>query len=391
MKYNEILDSVKNITPKLVAHRRQFHANPELSFHEHETAKYIKAQLDSMGIENHYLIETGVVGIIGKGDICVALRADIDALPITEENDLPFKSRFDGKMHACGHDFHAAMLLGAAEILKANEDKLGGTVKLIFQPAEELIPGGAFMMIQNGVLKNPAPQAVFGQHVNPGDNLGCVSLAEGGVMASGEEFYFTIKGKGSHAAQPHLGNDPILAAANVITYLQTLTNKHKNPINPGVISITAINGGSVTNVFPDEVKLMGTMRSYDQSWREEMYDKIEKGSKAICEVYDTECELVIKKGFPAVRNNAELTNLLRTTSRSLFGEDRTMEFEPKMWAEDFGYFSQELPSVFWYIGVKPPDMPEMPPIHNAKFNPSEEALPIGCAMLVAGAIDFLTK
>lgn len=385
-----ILQMSTDLFPETVNHRRHIHTFPELSFKEFKTAEYIKKELISMGIECHSCTETGVTALIGeKSNNCVALRADIDALPIFEENDIEFKSQNDGIMHACGHDMHVAMLLSAAKILKQNESSLSGCVKLIFQPAEESIPGGASLMIKAGVLENPKPKYIFGQHINPGESAGVISSAPGPVMASGDELYWTISGKGSHAAQPHLGNDPILAAANMILMLQSMINKNRNPLNPGVLSVTSVHGGSATNIFPESVELKGTLRTFNQEWREEMHQLLIKQSKAVCQLYGCDCDLTIKKGYPPLINDDETAAFIKNVALELVSEKYTKDFEAKMWAEDFAYFAQNVPSVFWYLGVRPENIEEMPPLHNSKLNPDEKALIHGTAMLVFAAVKAL--
>ena len=271
MTEKEILEQAKGIFPKLQKLRRKIHSNPELSFVEFETCKFIQNELSELGIESKVIGNTGVVATIGKGNQCVGLRADIDALPIKEETGLEFASLNEGVMHACGHDMHTTMLIGAAEILKKNEDSLGGIVKLIFQPGEEKLPGGASILIEEGVLENPKVDAIFGQHIYPGESEGTISLNSGPVMGAPDELYFTIKGTSTHAAQPHLGHDPIVAASQLIVHFKTLMTKYKDPIEAGVLSITSIKGGNSTNIIPDDVKLMGTLRSFNEQWRTEMH------------------------------------------------------------------------------------------------------------------------
>lgn len=369
--------------------RREIHSNPELSFEEYQTCKFIQDRLNELGIENKVIGNTGVVAIVGKGDKCVGLRADIDALPIHEETGLEFASKNDGVMHACGHDMHTTMLIGAAEILKEIEDELGGIVKLIFQPGEEKLPGGASILIEEGILENPKVDAIFGQHIYPGESEGVVSLNSGPVMGAPDELYFTIKGKSTHAAQPHLGFDPIVAASQLIIYFQTLITKYKDPIEAGVLSITSIKGGNATNIIPDEVKLMGTLRSFNEKWREMMHKLIEENSKALCAIYGCDIEIEIKKGYPPVINDEKLTELTRKNSAIIVGTESTIDFLPKMWGEDFAYYGKNIPSTFWFTGVRPIGQDEMPALHNSKLSPSENAMPIGTAMLVTAAINYL--
>ncbi len=391
MNYQAIIDKSESIFGKLQNYRRTIHKNPELSFREFETSKFIQAKLDELGISYEILAETGIVAMIGKGDKCVALRADIDALPVVEETGYDFASSNNGIMHACGHDMHTTMLLGAAEILNSHEGELHGCVKLIFQPGEEKLPGGASVMIKEGVLKNPKPLAIFGQHVFPEAETGTISIGPGFIMASADEIYWTLKGKGSHAAQPQIGNDPILAAAHLIQYYQSIMVKRRDPLMPGVLSVTSVNGGSATNIFPDEVEMRGTMRSFDQAWREMMHNLIHNQSSALCSLYDVFCELIIVKGYPPLFNHPETVTFTINTAKSIFGEDYTFDFIPKMWAEDFSYYSQEIPATFWFLGVKPEGMTEMYPLHNSKFAPDESAMIKGTAQLAAIAIDYLKK
>jgi amidohydrolase len=347
--------------------------------------------LDELGIENNIIGETGVVALIGKGKKCVALRADIDALPIEEETGLEFASKNKGIMHACGHDMHTTMLLVAAEILKAKEDSLNGIVKLIFQPGEEKLPGGASILIEEGVLENPKVEAIFGQHIYPGEEEGTVSLNSGPVMGAPDELYFTIRGKSTHAAQPHLGYDPIVTASYLILHFQDLLTKYKDPIEPGVLSITSINGGNSTNIIPDEVKLMGTLRSFDEKWRSKMHKLIYENSELLSKLYGCEIDVTIKKGYPPVINDEKLTEMTINISEEIVGKDKTIEFVPKMWGEDFAFYGQNIPSTFWFVGVRPSDMDDMPALHNSKLSPSEKAMPIGTAMLVNSAINYLNQ
>ncbi len=384
-----ILNKSQQLLPKMKDIRRTIHQNPELSFKEYETSKYIQSKLDELGIENRIIGETGVVGLIGKGDKCVGLRADIDALPIEEETGLDFASKNKGVMHACGHDMHTTMLLAAAEILKEKEDDLNGVVKLIFQPGEEKLPGGASILIEEGVLENPKVDAIFGQHIYPGEQEGTVSLNSGPVMGAPDELYFTVKGKSTHAAQPHLGYDPIVAASNLVIHFQQLITKYKDPIEPGVLTIASINGGNSTNIIPDKVELMGTLRSFDEDWRLKMHKLIYENSEILGKLYGCEIEVTIKKGYPPVINDEQLTGMTIDISREIVGEANTIEFVPKMWGEDFAFYGQNIPATFWFVGVRPSDKDDMPALHNSKLDPSENAMPIGTAMLVNSAINYL--
>ena len=384
--------SIHAIENQIIQHRRQFHSNPELSFREFQTAEYIRSYLDKIGIKYSKVLETGTVAVIGSGNRCVALRADIDALAVQETTGLEFSSENAGVMHACGHDMHIAMLLGTAEYLKENEDKLNGVVKLIFQPGEEKLPGGAIQIIESGILKEGIePEAIFGQHVFPEAPVGELHLASGPFMASTDELYWTVKGSSGHAAQPHLSRDPLLAAANIVTGLQSLISKFRNPLTPGVLSVTAFNSGFTTNIIPDKAELKGTLRSYDEDWRKQAQKFIEENSGKIASLYDTECELNIVNGYPSLINDKSLTDFVKTSAAEIFGSENVIETEPKMWAEDFAYYSRYKPSVFWFLGVRPNSMATMPPLHNSGFCPDESALALGAAMMANTAFKYLNR
>lgn len=383
------INQAKEIFEQISSYRRHIHQNPELSFQEFKTTEFICSVLKENNIDFKRITETGVVALIGNSGKCVALRADIDALPMIEETNLPYASQINGVMHACGHDLHTAMLLGAAIILKKYENQLNGTVKLIFQPGEEKLPGGAKLMIEAGVLDNPKVDAIFGQHIHPQDETGKIAIAGGSIMASTDELYITIKGKGAHAAQPHLGNDIILTASQLINQFQTIITKFKNPLQPAVLSITSIHAGNTTNIFPEELKMMGTMRTFNS----EVCSIIKKNLKQVClsyaELSNSEIVLDILEGYPTLVNNFENAEFVKNSAIELFNYENVIEFEPKMWAEDFAYFAENIPGVFWFIGVKPNEISQMPALHNPKLNPDENAMINGIAMLVKVAIDYL--
>lgn len=383
------LARAREIEQKIIQHRRTLHENPELSFEEYETSKYIRNALKELNIDFQVMADTGVVATVGKGSRCVALRADIDALPISEETGLPFASSKQHVMHACGHDAHTAMLLGAAQLLKENESTLNGVVKLIFQPGEEKVPGGASILIKEGVLDNPAPEVIFGQHVNPDAPAGIASFVGGNMMASADELYWTICGRGAHAAQPHKGSDPIVAAAALIMNLQTLISRQRDPLMPGVLSVTAIHGGTVTNIIPEEVILKGTLRSYDNEWREETLEKIQEFSETIARLYGCGCEFKPLRGYPPLINDTAATHFAKSSAIELLGEASVTDFEPKMWGEDFAFYAQQIPACFWMLGVRPHDRDEMPGLHNPKFTPDESAFSIGCALMASAAVKYL--
>ncbi|HOM03866.1 MAG TPA: M20 family metallopeptidase [Candidatus Kapabacteria bacterium] len=385
----EVKNLVEEIYPEVVQFRRKIHQNPELSNKEFATTEFIISILKENNIEYKQITETGVVGIIGNGDNCIALRADIDALPIKEETNLPFASQNQGIMHACGHDLHVAMLLGSAIILKKYENHLRGTIKLIFQPSEELIPGGALKMIKAGVLNNPRPKYILGQHIYPELNTGEIAVAPGPIMAAADELYWNLYGKGSHAAQPHLGSDPLTVAAHLIIHLQTMLNKNKNPFSPAVLSVTSVIGGKATNVFPEFAAMQGTLRTFDEGLRSKLHKLIENNSRQLASLFDVKCDVEVRKGFPALINNPELVDKFKNISAQLLGSDKVHSFEPKMWAEDFAYFAREVPSVFWFLGVKNALDNEVVPLHNSKLNPDEQSMKTGVLTMVNSALELL--
>ncbi len=382
-----LLRDARALEHSIIEWRRTIHANPELSFQEYQTSAFIQQQLAGMGIPFHVLAGTGVVAHIGSGDRCVALRADIDALPIQEETDLPFASKNPGVMHACGHDAHTAMLLGAAQILKNREQTLNGVVKLIFQPGEEKVPGGASIMIREGVLEDPVPEMIFGQHVNPAASVGNAAFVPGRMMASADELYWTIHGKSGHAAQPHLAVDPIIVAAHLITQLQTVVSRTLNPFEPGVLSVTSIHGGTVTNIIPETVEMKGTLRSMDLGWREHAIGLIEEYSRSLATAMGAQCEATVLRGYPPLINDDNATSFATDAARSLIGAPSVTPFEPKMWGEDFAYYAQKIPACFWMLGVRSPERDETPGLHNCKFVIDEDALPIGTALMVNAALE----
>lgn len=383
------LGNAKALEPAIINWRRTLHKNPELSFREYETSAFIQQQLANMGIPFRVLAETGVVAHIGKGDRCIALRADIDALPIQEETDVPFASQNPGVMHACGHDAHTAMLLGAAQILKQQEHSLNGVIKLIFQPGEEKIPGGASIMIREGVLEDPVPEIILGQHVNPAAPVGNASFVAGRMMASADELYWTIHGRSGHAAQPHLSVDPIVIAAHLVTQLQTIISRNLNPFEPGVLSVTSFHGGTVTNIIPEAVEMMGTLRSMNLEWREDAISRIENYSRLLATTMGGSCDVNVLRGYPPLINDEQTTIFARDAASDLLGHSNVTPFEPKMWGEDFAYYAQKIPACFWMLGIRSPHVEETPGLHNCRFVVDENALHIGTALMVNAALTRL--
>lgn len=380
----KIQSLARQYAQEFIAVRQHLHAHPELSYKEFETSKFVQSKLESFGIPFEIKATTGVIGLVkGKNPDkrIVALRADMDALPINEENDIAYKSVNAGVMHACGHDVHTTCLLGAAKILNELKDEWEGTVKLIFQPGEEKNPGGASLLIKENVLENPKPSCIFGLHVHPGLQVGKMSFRAGKVMASADELYITIKGKGGHAASPHLCIDPILIASHLIVSLQQVVSRNNNPHNPTVLSITSFKGGETTNVIPNEVKLKGTFRAMDEEWRFKAHDLIRKLSTDLVHSMGGEIDLLIDVGYPSVYNNETLNEIAREKAESYIGKQNVEETEKRMGAEDFGYYSQQIPGCFFRLGVMNEAKGITAGVHTPTFNIDENAIETGMGMM----------
>ncbi|MEO6612139.1 MAG: M20 family metallopeptidase [Chitinophagaceae bacterium] len=374
----------KKYAPDFIEVRRYLHAHPELSYQEFETSRYVQGKLKELGIPFEIKATTGVVGLIkGKNPDkrIIALRADMDALPIKEENDIPYKSKNEGVMHACGHDVHTTCLLGAAKILTELKDEWEGTVKLIFQPGEEKNPGGASLMIKDGVLENPRPQAILALHVNTILEVGQLSFRSGKVMASADELYFTVKGKGGHAASPHITVDPILISSHLIIALQQIISRNNNPFNPSVLSITAFNAGNTTNVIPNEVKLMGTFRAMDEEWRFRAHELIKRVATDLVHSMGGELDLHIDVGYPCVMNNEKVNEAARACAEEYMGAGMVSETELRMGAEDFGYYAQQVPACFYRLGTMNKAKGITAGVHTPVFNIDEYAIEIGMGMM----------
>ena len=381
---DKIKKLAKEYSAEFITIRHHLHANPELSYQEFETSKFIQNKLVEFGIPYQIKATTGVVGLIkGKNpdSRVFAIRADIDALPILEENDVPYRSTKKGIMHACGHDVHTTCLLGAAKILNELKNEWQGTIKLIFQPGEEKNPGGASYMIKEGVLEDPKPSGIVAMHVHTGMPVGKTSFRSGKVMASADELYFTIKGKGGHAASPHLCVDPILIASHLIISLQQVVSRNSNPFDPSVLSITSFQGGATTNVIPNEVKLMGTFRAMDEKWRAEAHRLIERISKDLVHGMGGEIDLHIDKGYPAVINNDELNKTVKNAAAEFLGVENVEETELRMGAEDFGYYAQQIPACFYRVGVMNKEKGIVSGVHTPTFNIDENAIEVGMGLM----------
>jgi len=380
----KIKSLAKKYSPEFIEVRHHLHAHPELSYQEFETSKFVQNKLAELGIPFEVIATTGVVGLIkGKNPEkrIIALRADMDALPIKEENDVPYKSKNEGVMHACGHDVHTTCLLGAAKILHELKNEWEGTIKLIFQPGEEKNPGGASLMIKEGVLENPKPSGIIAMHVHTGMAVGKLSFRSGKVMASADELYFTIKGKGGHAASPHLCVDPILIASQLIISLQQVVSRNSNPFDPSVLSITSFQGGATTNVIPNEVKLMGTFRAMDETWRARAHKLIHNISTELVHSMGGEIDLHIDIGYPAVINNEQLNEIARNAAARFAGKENVEETELRMGAEDFGFYAEQIPACFYRVGVMNKEKGITSGVHTPTFNIDENAIEAGMGMM----------
>ena len=376
----------------IVAIRRHLHAHPELSFQEFETAAYVKEQLQHLGLQPAAMANTGLVALIegrNPGKKTVALRADMDALPITEQNDVSYKSQNQGVMHACGHDVHTSSLLGTARILHQLRDQFEGTVKLIFQPGEELIPGGASLMIKEGVLQNPAPQAIFGQHVFPLLPAGKVGVRAGMYMASADELYLTVTGKGGHGAMPEMNIDPVLISAHILVALQQIVSRHASPKVPTVLSFGKVIADGATNIIPNEVKIEGTFRTMNEVWRAEAHGKMKKMAEQMAEAMGGHCAFEIRKGYPYLQNNPDLTQRMQGVAVDFLGADNVIDLDLWMAAEDFAYYTQQVDACFYRLGTRNESLGITSSVHTPTFNVDEDALETGMGLMAWVALSEL--
>jgi len=388
----QIQELSQKIFNDVVANRRHLHTNPELSFHEQKTSAFVAGKLEELGLTYEKMADTGLVALI-KGDLpsnnVVALRADMDALPIIEANDVPYKSQNVGVMHACGHDAHTSSLLGTARILNELKSQFAGTVKLIFQPAEEKLPGGASIMIKEGVLENPKPQAVLGQHVMPLIDAGKVGFRAGKYMASTDELYVTVKGKGGHGAQPQQNIDPVIITAHILTALQQVVSRFADPKSPSVLSFGKVIANGATNVIPNEVYLEGTFRTMDENWRGEAHKRMKKMAEGIAESMGGSCDFNIMRGYPFLINEEKLTALTRGHAEDYLGKENVLDLDIWMAAEDFAYYSQVADSCFYRLGTRNESRGITSSVHTPTFDVEEDAFKISTGLMAYLAIKQL--
>lgn len=373
--------------------RRHLHQNPELSFEEFETAKFIAKTLKELEIPfQEGVAGTGLVALIkGKNPDkkTIALRADMDALPILEKNDVDYKSKNEGVMHACGHDVHTSSLLSAAAILNKLTDDFEGTIKLIFQPAEEKAPGGASLMIKEGVLENPKVEAILGQHVAPNIPVGKIGFREGMYMASTDEIYIKVVGKGGHGAAPHQTIDPVVIASHIIVGLQQIISRNRNPAFPSVLTFGRFIADGVTNVIPGEVNIEGTYRCMDEEWRAEGLQKMEKMAVGMAEAMGAECVFYVEKGYPFLKNNPEVTKRARQGAAEYVGAENIVDLDLWMGGEDFAYYSQKADACFYRLGTRNEEKGIVSGVHTPTFDIDENALEIGPGLMAYLAIKEL--
>lgn len=393
----ELNAKIAAVFPKIVSIRRHIHQHPELSFQEYETSAYIQQQLRELGIPFEVVAQTGVVAVLtgqkSASDDIVVLRADIDALPIDEQNDVDYKSKNSGVMHACGHDFHTANLLGAASLLNDYKTEFSGKIVLLFQPAEEKIPGGAIQVLESGIMESfgGTIKAVLGLHVSPRVSVGKVGLRSGRFMASSDEFYFTIKGRGGHAAEPHRAVDPIMIGAQLLTTLQQVVSRKANPDVPSVLTFGRFIGDGAANVIPEEVKLAGTFRTMDEVWRKEALEMVAEIAATLPVSLGAKVEVEVRHGYPALYNDPALTQKVKTIIAETMGNSVPQDLEIWMAAEDFAYYSYRYPSLFMLIGTNNDDSTTQYGLHNPQFNLDEKAFETSIAVLVNAAISLLNE
>ena len=393
MDYHKIKDESMSISDWIISIRRELHEHPELMYEEFKTSELIRRELDKLEISyKHPIAETGVLASIGNGNgPCVALRADMDALPIHEETDVSFRSKIDGKMHACGHDCHVSMLLGAAKLLKGKEDQINGTVKLLFQPAEEGGAGGKLMR-EEGALKNPNVERIFGLHVWPQMPSGQIGSREGTFLAATSSLNLTVKGVGGHAAVPQLTKDPVLTSARIITNLQSIVSREIDPLDSGVVSITVINGGNASNVIPSDVVVKGTLRSLTMDGLRELQKRVKEIAEGIAQTHG--CEAVVEyvgNDYPPTVNDSDMWKFAKGIGIELLGDENVSDLDAVMGGEDFAYYTEKVKGCFVVLGMNNPDIDATYSVHHPMFKADEDALHIGTALHTIFALKSLEE
>ena len=393
----KIDEEIEKNRADIIKIRRFIHMNPELGNREFETARQVSAKLDTLGLEvRNGVAKTGVVALLrgGQPGITVAVRADMDALPIQETTGVPFRSLNAGVMHACGHDVHTSILLGAATVLSSLKERIKGNVTFIFQPAEEGAPpgeeGGADLMVREGVLVNPPVSAIFALHVWPED-VGHVLVAPGPVTASSDEFRIIVKGRSAHGARPQEGVDAIVIAAEIVQALQTIVSRAVDPTDPAVVTVGTIQGGTRSNIIADKVVLEGTVRVLSDANRKKIPPLVDSIARGICEMHDAACDVDYKPVVPSVYNNPELAATLTPTLVQLLGKDKVLEWKPQLISEDFSFFAQKIPGFYFFLGAKNPSQPVAAPLHSPNFNPDERSIPLGIKILCHLVLDALDQ
>jgi amidohydrolase len=385
----------KSFSEEVIAIRRHLHRHPELSCEEFQTARFICEKLDEYDIPyKSGVAGTGIVGLIAGNNPssrCIALRADMDALPLTETNEVEYKSENPGKMHACGHDAHMACLLGAAKILHSLRNQFDGTVKLLFQPSEETYPGGAVRMIAEGVLENPKPQFVIAQHVINTLPAGDVGMKPGPYMASTDEIFITVGGKGGHAATPSQVIDPIVVASHIIVALQQIVSRNADPVMPTVLSFGRIMGEGRTNIIPDTVQMEGTVRTYSEPWRREVHQRISRIAEGIATGMGATCEVKIAHGYPFLNNDPGLTEKLYALAVDYLGRDHVKDLDQRMTAEDFAYFAEKVPSCMYRLGISNEAQGIGSNLHTSTFDVDESSLETGMGMMAWFAVKLINE
>lgn len=374
----------QDLQPEFIRCRRYLHAHPELSFHEQETSRYLREYLTALEVPWRSCGQYGVIASLQgakAGDRCILLRADMDALPILEKNQVEYASQNPGVMHACGHDGHTAMLLGVIQLLKKLKPAFTGTVQFLFQPAEERIPGGALEMIEQGALTHPQLQRVLGQHVMPALPAGKIALRPGLFTASADELQVTVHGRGGHAAQPHTVIDPLLIAAHVIIGLQQIVSRAANPVTPSVLSFGRCLADGTYNVIPDTVHMEGTFRTLDETWRQRAHDLMRQMADQIAQSMGGTCTFNIRRGYPSILNDARVYAEVKDWAKDYLGPQNVLEADPWMAAEDFAYYAQQKPGLFYLLGVGNADKGITSALHTPTFDLDEDALAVGAGLM----------